>query len=184
MNFRIVQVSDQQVDAAYGVLEATAAWLTQLGRRQRIANTSREKYRRWQDEQVNYAVVLDDQIAGVFSLPNEEFVDWPEYGELGPAPWLRALATHPDFRGRQIGATAVTSALGLVDQGQPLYLDCVSGFLPGYYQALGFRHLGRQTRDDPQLGPLEITLMGHANGGSIDPVQRCPGVYNRHQPKA
>ncbi len=162
MSFRIVQVTDRQVEEAFAVLQATAAWLAQRGSRQRIAKISLEKYRRWQAADVNYAVCRDDQIAGVFSLPVEDFADWPEFRSRGSAIWLRALATHPDFRGRDVGKRAVQWALRQAGEHHAVYLDCVSGFLPQYYGQLGFELLARQVCDYGVAGRFDITLMCHA----------------------
>ena len=56
------------------------------------------------------------------------------------------------------------SALQIVGPPEPLYADCVSDFLPGYYESLGFETLARQTRY--YLGeqqPFDITLLRHPN---------------------
>ena len=148
-------VSNDQVEQAFGVLAATAQWLKSRGRKQRISETTLETYQSWQRDSANYAVWQADQIVGVFSLPFEDFLDWTEFDKS--ALWLRALATHPDFRGQAVGEFAVRSACQLAE-GKPIYLDCVSDFLPGYYQNLGFQIVGRQIKKYPD-GEYDITLM-------------------------
>ncbi len=163
MDFQVQPVANEKLEDAYNVLRATARWLQRRGQRQRISNTSLKAYLAWQSAAANFAVYAGETIAGVFSLPVEEFFDWPEYSNLGPAVWLRALATHPDFRGRQVGEFAVKSALDIVNPGEAVYLDCVSDFLPGYYSRLGFETLSRQIREYPGEGAYDITLMRHPN---------------------
>ncbi|MHC4992940.1 MAG: GNAT family N-acetyltransferase [Planctomycetota bacterium] len=159
MELRIEPVHDDEVDTAFAVLHDVAAWLESRGRRQRISSTSLETYRRWQAEGGNYAVRAGDDWAGIFSVVHEPLRDWPLIPVDGEVPWLRALATHPDHRGRGVGAFAVAAALAMVPVGKMLWLDCVSDFLPDYYAGLGFETVARQVRDYPGDGAYDITLM-------------------------
>lgn len=161
--FDFRRVRDDDVESAFLVLQRVAVWLQGKGRRQRIANTTMDTYRSWQETGSNYVVVDGDRSVGVFSVSQEISTDWPEQMGDRRANWLRALATDPDHRGRNIGAFAIKSALSL-DVGNPLYLDCVSDFLPGYYESHGFRTIATQSRTfgDETL-PMDITLLVHRN---------------------
>ena len=158
------RVLAHETEAAFGVLKRVAVWLEQQERRQRIAKTTLDTYTAWQKKDVNYAVLDGVAIAGVFSLPREPLDEWPGVESQETVAWLRALATDPAHQRKGVGAFAVRSALGIVSPPEPLYVDCVSGFLPGYYESLGFNTIARQTRY--YLGeeqPFDITLLRHPN---------------------
>jgi len=157
-------VRSNQVDEAFGVLRRVAKWLKEKGRRQRISKTSFATYQKWQEEGVNYLVLEGKQIAGVFSLPREPFAEWPTLGIPGSVVWLRSLATDPAHRHKGVGACAIRSALQTVGPKNILYLDCVSDFLPDYYQSHGFEVVAEQSRSYPdEDSPIDITLLKHSN---------------------
>lgn len=158
----------REAEAAFSVIKRVAVWLAQKDRRQRIANTDFDTYMRWQDDKVNYVVLDGKEIAGVFSLPRERFDEWSMVDVKEPVVWLRALATDPAHQKKGVGAFAVNEALNLIASPEPLYLDCVSDFLPGYYESLGFETIARQTRRYPgEDQPFDITLMRHLNSEPI-----------------
>jgi len=158
------RVLAHETEAAFAVLKRVAAWLEQKGRRQRIAKTTLETYMAWQKSAVNYVVLDGVAIAGIFSLPREPLDAWPSVESAEPVAWLRTLATDPAHQGKGVGAFAVRSALQIVGSPEPLYADCVSDFLPGYYEALGFETLARQTRSYPgEEQPFDMTLLRHPN---------------------
>ena len=161
----VTPVADDEVDAAYEVLLEVGEAIERAGRSQRIAGTKPERYRQWQAAGANHAIRDETGIVGVFTVVEEVLEDWPDAGIEGPVPMLRALATRPCARGRDVGRAGVRAALRVV-AGRPLYLDCVSGFLPGYYESLGFVTLARQTRVFLREGLLDITLMRHDNDGA------------------
>ncbi len=151
-------VSNDETADAFGVLQAVARWLEQQGRRQRIANTRYETYLQWQAQSGNYRVTRAGKTVGIFSLVYEPLLDWTDVEVDEPVYWLRALCTHPDYRGLNVGGFAIEASLSLVDSNAPLYLDCVSGFLPSYYEKHGFESVATQEKDGYQ-----ITLLRHQN---------------------
>lgn len=161
----IEPVPDAEAAAAFDVLTEVSRWLVAKGRRQRIAGTTWATYRRWQSAGGNHLVRDGPRIAGIFSVVREPLDDWPMIDVEGPVRWLRALATHPDFRGRGVGARAVDAALRMLPPSELLYLDCVSDFLPAYYAAHGFETVGRQVRAYPGDGSYDITLMRRRGAG-------------------
>lgn len=165
MLFQIEQISDKQLNLVVELLKSAAEWLEQKGRLQRVGNTSLETFEKWQRTACNYGVFNESGLVGIFSLPVENFQDWPEFSEAAPAVWLRALATHPTYRGQGVGEFAVKSALDIAGADKPVYLDCVSDFLPEYYGRLGFQKLAEQERKFEKEGRLAITLMVHRNNG-------------------
>ena len=163
-NLSVRRVLDEETEAAFSVLVRVAAWLEHKGRRQRISKTTLETYMMWQKRGANYAVLDDGLILGVFSLPREPLYEWPKVAIKEPVAWLRALATDPDHHRKGIGTFAVAKALQTVGPPEPLYLDCVSDFLPSYYESLGFETVACQTRTYPEEEhPLDMTLLRHRN---------------------
>lgn len=163
----IRRVNSAEVDEAVQILHRVREWLEQHGRRQRIAHTTLEVYLQWQAHEANYAVFEGADLVGIFSLPSESLTEWPSVRVPQPVTWLRALATDPAHRGKGIGAFAVKSALRIAGPSNPVYLDCVSDFLPGYYTSLGFEPVTQQIRRYPSDDePFDITLMKHPNQDS------------------
>ena len=160
MNLTVQPVTAETLEASWNVLTDAVAWTKSQGRRQRISNITIQNYMNWQSRAVNFAVWREGCIAGVFSLPTQSFQSWPSHDTGKPVVWLRALATHPDFRGIGIGRFAIQCALVRIGCGTNLYLDCVAGFLPGYYQEMGFEFLDEQRTDG-----FKIVLMRHSNNG-------------------
>ena len=166
-HYSVTQVARDQLDRAYRIIAKTGEWLQQSGRRQRISSTTMETYRRWQNTGSNYVVVRGDQFVGTFSLVSEPLSDWPQLEMTGNVIWLRALATDPDFRGQGVGKYAIQSALQIIGNENPLYLDCVSGFLPNYYMNHGFELIAEQTIEWHESGQMQISLLRHLNN-SVD----------------
>ncbi len=164
---RVRLVVRRETEATFSVLKRVAAWLEQKGRRQRISKTILDTYMMWQEDDANYVVLDGVEIAGVFSIPRERLDEWPMVDIEEPVVWLRALATDPAHQKKGVGAFAVKEALKLVASPEQLYLDCVSGFLPGYYKSLGFETVACQTRRYAgEDQPFDITLLRHLNAGS------------------
>lgn len=160
MNLTVQPVTAETFEASWDVLTDAVAWTKSQGRRQRISNITRQIYMNWQSMAVNFSVWRAECIAGVFSLPIQSLQNWPSHDTGKPAVWLRALATHPDFRGIGVGGFAIQFALASIGGGTKLYLDCVAGFLPEYYQKMGFEFL-----DEQRMDGYEIVLMRHSNNG-------------------
>lgn len=159
MSYCFALLPAARVREAFDVLQLVAAKIAQSGRQQRISKTSLATYESWQAEGANYLVMDQNAIAGLVTLRQELLNDWPDSGEPAPVWMLRALATHPDYTARGVGTFAVRHAIALVDELTPVYLDCVSGFLPDYYQRLGFEPVARRDYQDDDGDTYDITLM-------------------------
>jgi ribosomal protein S18 acetylase RimI-like enzyme len=155
--FRVAQTSDDRFDEAFAVLHDVAVWLETLGRRQRITAITRDRYAEWQSKGQNHVVLDGSTVAGIFTVCEEQLTDWLESVPNTPLPFLRALATHPHYRGQGVGAIATQHAIRQVAP-EVLYLDCVSDFLPSYYTSVGFHEVARQVRSYSD-GDYDITLM-------------------------
>ena len=152
--FHIGIVEDPAV--AFRVLERTAQWLEETGKKQRIAATTFQTYLNWQADNANFQVKFAERIVGVFSLPTEPLKDWPEISVDGPVLWLRALATDPEFRRQNVGSEAIQYAIKVAKQ-RPLFLDCVSGFLPSYYSQQGFKLLRQKEVDGFEINLFKFS---------------------------
>ena len=157
MALHVERTTDARFDEAFDLLSAVGKWLEAKGRRQRISATTQETYARWQAAEQNYVVLDDTTIVGIFTVCDEILNDWLDFVPNTPVPFLRALATHPDYRGCGVGSAGIAAAINMVAP-RPLYLDCVSDFLPDYYAANGFQEVARQVRTYPD-GDYDITLM-------------------------
>ena len=152
---------DCRIHESFLVLQTVGARIKESGRRQRISHITFETYLRWQQERANFIVTDDSDIAGLVTIRNEELKDWPKYIGLGRVQMVRGLATNPDFRGQRVGQFALTELIKQFGK-QPIFLDCVTGFLPSYYAKFGFKVLCEATVSRPtRTGCLqyEICLM-------------------------
>ena len=159
MCFTFSLLADSQVNDSFSVLARVVDHLMATGRRQRISKTGFDTYSQWQSERANYVVQDAGQIVGLVTLRQEFLEEWPEVHSLGRVPMIRALATDPAHRGKGIGAFALREAMKRCGQHEPIYLDCVSDFLPTYYASFGFTPVAQQWRDYPDDAPYHITLM-------------------------
>ncbi len=162
MSLTFSLLDDSRVEESFAVLGRVGAWIETQGRRQRISKTTLQTYRQWQSEGANYVVIEAGQIVGLITLRLESLDDWPEFLTLGRVPMIRALATHPDHRGKEVGAFAIREAIKRCGEKTAIYLDCVSDFLPAYYATLGFVPIDEQRRQYPDGEWYDITLMRYA----------------------
>lgn len=164
MSFEFSSLDESRTHEAFEVLRCVGNWLDSRGIRQRISQTTIESYLQWQSEQANYVVSEGRQVIGLITIRQERLEDWPRFLDLGPVTMLRALATHPDFQGRGVGAFAIQQSLRRFNV-QPIFLDCVSDTLPSYYARFGFESVDRQQKTYPDGDTYDITLMrrpGHS----------------------
>ena len=162
MNTEFRQLADDELDAAYEIICAAVDWLLSRNIRQWTAPLPRHIYEQRQAEGQNHALVYDGQIAVVLSILEEAHPYWRN--ELGGEErvWLSTVTTAPCFRGRQLGRLAIREALAfLKGRGiESLFLDCVhgDGFLPAYYESVGFATVARKDIEYP-LGAFDMVLM-------------------------
>lgn len=162
--FHCAKTTDDQLDDAFRVLQLTGEWLKQIGSRQRIAGTTREVYEAWQRRGENFVVLAGETIVGVFSLCRQTLPGWGHVVGNDSLLCLRALATHPKHRGRDVGSIAIAHSLKLAGA-EHIYLDCVVGFLPDYYASHGFEQVCNQVLRLPE-GDFDIALMRSSLAGS------------------
>ena len=164
--FEFRRIEDREVDRALQVLQRVSQWLQQKGLRQRISQTSTGKYRQWQERGVNFGVFDEDQLMGIVSLPIEPLEAWSLPDQHDDVRWVRALATDPSHQGRGVGVFAMDQTLQRTPREEEIFLDCVVGFLPGYYQGLGFVERARQEMDCCSAdGPMDVVLLSRRGTG-------------------
>ena len=161
MNLTFSRLDDSEINVAFDVLKQVIADIQVKGRRQRIVDTTFADYQAWQAEAANFVVKLDDEIVGLVTVRREILEGWSDFVQLGSVIMLRALATHPNHRGQQIGEFAVVSAVQKIGD-ESVYLDCVDGFLPDYYERLGFQVVARQQRQSSDSAELDLCLMKYS----------------------
>ena len=138
-------------------------WLNAKGIRQWLAPLQRETYESRQEHGENLGLFIGRELTVVLSLVEGTPAEWadriPERGTW----WLHNLATAQPFRGRRLGMAAVGLAaehlarLGVRDA----YLECVDvgGFLPAFYEGLGFAKICQRSITYPSGNTFPMVLM-------------------------
>jgi N-acetylglutamate synthase-like GNAT family acetyltransferase len=156
------RVRDEELDEAYAIIVEATEWLNARGIRQWTVPLPRDAYATAHARGENYALTCDGEIAVVVSLVRHASRHWTH--EIGGSErlWLRTLATARKHAGGQLGRRAVeASKIHLRQTGiGEVYLDCVrgGGFLPRYYESLGFCTIARKDVVYP-TGVFDMVLM-------------------------
>ena len=129
-------------DLGYSIYLEAFRWLNAKGIRQWLAPLPRSVYDRRQALGENYGLFMEGNLAVILSLVSGTPQEWADLVVEAHTWWLQNLATAKAFRGKRLGELAVSMAGEhlLRDCVREVYLDCVDvgGFLPGFYQKLGF----------------------------------------------
>jgi ribosomal protein S18 acetylase RimI-like enzyme len=159
------RLRDEELDLGLAVIHERFDWLRERGIRQWLRRMPLEKYRERQQRGENFALLVGAEIAVVLSLMRMPSTAWKEELGDGPHLWLGTLATALRFAGRGLGARAVREALvhAAAAGETEVYLDCVhgNGFMPRYYQAMGFEWVTRKDAQYP-TGIFDAVLMRKA----------------------
>ncbi len=156
------KLRNSEFDQAHGIICEAVEWLLSKNIRQWTLPLPRHIYRTWQEKGQNYALICNGELAVILSLVKETSQHWRD--KTGPQPcwWLSTVATSTEFRGRELGRTAIERAkMHLATLGvKEIYLDCVygNGFLSEYYRSLSFVPLVRKTIQYP-IGLFDMLLM-------------------------
>jgi ribosomal protein S18 acetylase RimI-like enzyme len=138
--FRRLLTSESE--QGYSIYLEAIRWLNANGIRQWLAPLPRSVYDRRQALGENYGLFMDGCLTVVLSLVCGTPHEWADIVVEAHTWWLQNLATAEGFRGKRLGESAVSMAGEhlLRDFVPEVYLDCVDvgGFLPGFYQKLGF----------------------------------------------
>ncbi len=161
MNTEFRNIRDDELDASHQIIIDATEWLLSKGIRQWTCVLPRGVWDERQKKGQNFGLFADGDLAVIMSLIDNVHPKWTdELGEVSQL-WLYTLATAAEFRGNGLGNRAVGEAethlqkLGV----DALVLDCIaSGFLPGFYESLGYELLARKDITYP-LGTFDCALM-------------------------
>jgi len=129
-------------DLGYSIYLEAFRWLNAKGLRQWLVRMPRSVYERRQGLGENHGLFIDGHLGVVLSLVCGTPHEWADIVMAAHTWWLQNLATAEGFRGKRLGELAVSMAGEYLvrDCVPEVYLDCadVGGFLPGFYEKLGF----------------------------------------------
>lgn len=165
------QLRPDELDAGYGCLQDTCAWLSRKGIQQWARVLPREVYARRHARGENYGLLHGAELAGIVSLVRGIPREWQDICPQPQAIWMATLAARRSGQG--IGGALVQHALAMLrDQGQlPLYLDCKPGFLERFYTGLGFEPLTQRSFQPAPNVAYDAVLMrscGSPCAASVD----------------
>jgi len=157
------QLASSEADSGYAVYLAAFRWLNDKGIRQWLVPQQRDVYDRRQKRGENFGLFMGGDLAVVLSLVQGTPAEWADVVSERETWWLHNLSTAPNFRGRRLGEVAVRMACEhLAIAGiNVVYLDCVdvAGFLPAFYERLGFAKIGERTITYPSGNSFPMVLM-------------------------
>ncbi len=153
---------EEEFEHGHAILCDAYDWLRSRGIRKWTAPLPREIYREWQGRNANHGLFPNGDLVAVFSLVWGPLEEWPGVEDSDDVLWLHALATSRRHRHQGLGQDAVKRAFECAaNQTDVLYLSCAlgAGFLPSYYQRLGFEQLQRETKHYGEYGAYDMVLM-------------------------
>jgi len=156
------QISAGEFDDAYAIVCEVTEWLLGKGIVQWRRPVPREAYAARQERGFNFGLWQDGVLAVVVSITDDRPEYWGDDLPPGRFAWLATLASRVSMKGRGLGARTVTLAEEHIHNSglRRICLDCYcgSGFLPPYYEQLGYRVLGRKIlRRDPEFESALMT---------------------------
>ena len=163
MDCEFRQLREDEFDAAYKVVCNDVAWMLSKGITQWPRPIPEKVYRRRHATGQNHGLFVGGELAVVVTLmKNHRPAEWSDHLPEKSFTYLATLASDPGHKGQGLGKLAVAKAEDLLrQQGQTMIvLDCCCGvgFLPGYYQSLGYCPLHQMTIDYP-TGAVKSVLM-------------------------
>jgi ribosomal protein S18 acetylase RimI-like enzyme len=160
------QLASSEADFGYAVYLEAFRWLNDKGIRQWLVPQRRDLYDSWQKRGENFGLFIGGDLAVVLSLVLSTPAEWADVISERETWWLHNLATAQNFRGRRLGEVAVRMACEhLVIAGvNVVHLDCVDvdGFLPAFYERLGFVKVAERNITYPSGNSFPMVLMRKA----------------------
>ena|SRR6266446_3377020 len=153
---------DHELQRGHAILCEAFQWLMHHNIKQWTAPTPMGVYQEWQRNQRNYGLFVAGELAVVLSLVEGPLDEWRDVADCNIVLWLHALATATRFKGGERGRQAVRCAIEAAQaRSSALYLLCAygNGFLPSFYQSLGFQEVKRASKHYAELGILDMVLM-------------------------
>jgi len=135
-------LAGSEAELAYTVYLEACRWLNDRGIREWLVPLPRDVYDGRQERGENFGLFLGGELAVVCALVQGTPAEWADCISEPETSWLNNLATAQSFRGRGLGGLAARMACEhLARSGaRSVWLDCVdvAGFLPAFYERLGF----------------------------------------------
>ena len=157
------QLASSEADFGYAVYLEAFRWLNDKGIRQWLVPQRRALYDSRQKRGENFGLFIGRDLAVVLSLVQGTPAEWADVISEPETWWLHNLAAAQACRGRRLGALAVKMACEhLVEAGiNAVYLDCVdvAGFLPAFYERLGFAKVSKRSITYPSGNSFPLVLM-------------------------
>jgi ribosomal protein S18 acetylase RimI-like enzyme len=160
MEFRSVAAAE--IEAAHAAYLGVFAWLKAKGVRQWLWAIPLGDFQERQRANELFAGHLEGELAAVVTLAWERSPYWVE--TLGDEKrwWIKTLAVARKWRGRGAGSQVLEECETRVRNAgaQQVFIDCVDvGFLPAYYERLGYAVVHRKDITYPSGNTFPVVLM-------------------------
>lgn len=140
------QLAANEVATAHELYLDVVEWLKAKGIRQWLRPLTLEEFRGRQARGELFGVFEAGRLVATVSLAFEEDDDWDRFLGAAKRWWLKTLAVARTSEGRHVGELTMRACerhLALA-RAKEVYLECVdTGFLPAYYERLGYEVLQR-----------------------------------------
>jgi ribosomal protein S18 acetylase RimI-like enzyme len=157
------RLKEEEFDQAYDIYIDVFEWLKAKGVRQWLVPISRTTYQERHLRGENFGYFISGELCAIVSLANMLTKYWAvRLGEVHRW-WISMLAVSASRRRMGIGREVVRAAEDYVHtlNGEEVFLDCVDekGFLPLYYESLGYSVIARQEITYPSGNTFPMVLM-------------------------
>lgn len=156
------RIAAHEIEAAHALYLAVAGWLTERGIRQWLRPLTLEEFRERQAREELFGAFREGRMVATVSLAFEEDHDWTAHISGEKRWWLKTLAVARTGGNRGLGEQVVRAGEALVARAgaTEIYLECVdNGFLPDYYERLGYAVLKRAEITYPSGNTFPVALM-------------------------
>lgn len=141
---RFIQSTKEDIDAIFKLYDYATAYQGEVGIL-KWQGFERSMVEKTIDEKLQWQIVIDDELACVFTLTLNDPLIWEEKDQ-DPAIYIHRIATNPKFRGRHFVKHIVewVKKYALENGKSYVRMDTGSGNerLNNYYVSCGFNYLG------------------------------------------
>lgn len=141
---KFIQSTHQDIDAIFQLYDYATAYQGEVGIL-KWQGFERSMVEKMIDEQLQWQIVIDDELACVFTLALNDPLIWEEK-DKDPAIYIHRIATNPKFRGKHFvkHIVAWVKKYALEMEKSYVRMDTGSGNerLNNYYISCGFNYLG------------------------------------------
>jgi ribosomal protein S18 acetylase RimI-like enzyme len=141
---KFIQSTQEDIDSIFQLYDEATAYQAEVGIL-KWQGFERIMVEKTIEAGLQWQIVVDDEIACVFTLTLSDPLIWEEK-DADPAVYIHRIATNPKFRGRHFVKHIVSWVKEYAIENRKLYvrMDTGSGNdrLNNYYQSCGFTYLG------------------------------------------